>query len=181
VNRLIFILLLVSCSGVKHYRKVATDTKVTVEKKAIIAPFVSTYFPVRERVKSDTVIKVDTVYDESTSKFFSDIIDSLVKSPAKKDYALIKKYEELKKACAYRPETTIYIRDTIYAIDEAERFAMDQYVKSVEQENAILKKDKNVAEDRMNDAIRAKRSLSIYLWIAGVVIGVLCYLFFRFK
>ena len=47
----------------KSYRKVATDTRVTSEKKAIIAPWVSVYFPVEEGfITGEEVVKIDTQY-----------------------------------------------------------------------------------------------------------------------
>jgi len=178
---IILFLILVSCSTVRHYKKVATDTRVTTEKKAIIAPFVSTYFPVRERVKSDTVKVTDTLYDEGTAHMLSDIIDSLLAKPQKKDTALIRKFQELKKKCASLVSTTITIRDTIYTVDEAERFTLTQYVKATEAENSVLKKEKELADKRLADMRKQKSWLIVSLVLAGLIIAALLYFFLRFK
>jgi len=61
---ILIIFLFFSCKVTENtYRKVATDTKVTSEKKSIIAPWVSVYFPVsNEVIKGDDVITVDTMW-----------------------------------------------------------------------------------------------------------------------
>ena len=64
---LVFFVLITSCSTTRHYKKVATDPQVTVEKKAIIAPWVSTNFPVEESYsKGEETTSVDTTYSAET-------------------------------------------------------------------------------------------------------------------
>ena len=67
---LAFVIILIP-SGCKvtesTYRKVATDTKVTSEKKAIIAPWVTAYFPIRETIIPGKVSStIDTVHESRT-------------------------------------------------------------------------------------------------------------------
>jgi hypothetical protein len=66
---IICILLLASCSPLRHYKKVATDPNVTPEKKAVIAPWVVLNFPFQPTYsKPDTVdiLIVDTIQLYST-------------------------------------------------------------------------------------------------------------------
>ena len=81
-------LILLGCGvSLRIYNKVATDSKVTVDKLAIIAPFVATNFPIKEtfiRGKSDTTIIHDTttetaiIYDTITKQYDSIQIKNIV-------------------------------------------------------------------------------------------------------
>jgi hypothetical protein len=80
--------LLVGCGvSVRLYNKIATDSKVTVDKLAIIAPFVATNFPIKETFiigKSDTTIIHDTttktaiIYDTILKRYDSIKIKNIV-------------------------------------------------------------------------------------------------------
>lgn len=66
---IICILLLASCSPLRHYKKVATDLIVTPEKKAVIAPWIALNFPFTPQYsKPDTteILVIDTVQLYST-------------------------------------------------------------------------------------------------------------------
>jgi len=80
--------LLVGCGvSLRVYNKVATDSKVTVDKLSIIAPFVAANFPIKETFiqgKSDTTIIHDTttettiIYDTITKQYDSIKIKKIV-------------------------------------------------------------------------------------------------------
>jgi len=80
--------LLVGCGvSLRVYNKVATDTKVTIDKLSIIAPFVAANFPIKETFiqgKSDTTIIHDTttetaiIYDTITNRYDSIKIKKIV-------------------------------------------------------------------------------------------------------
>jgi len=81
-------LILAGCGvSLRIYNKVATDSKVTVDKLSIIAPFVAANFPVKEifiQGKSDTTIIHDTttetaiIYDTITKRYDSIQIKTIV-------------------------------------------------------------------------------------------------------
>ena len=81
-------LFLAGCGvSLRIYNKVATDSKVTVDKLSIIAPFVAANFPVKEifiQGKSDTTIIYDTttetaiIYDTITKRYDSIQIKTIV-------------------------------------------------------------------------------------------------------
>lgn len=75
----LLILFLFACSPVRHWQKVATDTNVTPEKKAIIAPKVAAMFPAREIfIPGEVITKTDTVIDMDQVFQMAEIIDSLL-------------------------------------------------------------------------------------------------------
>src|SRR5688572_28167631 len=72
-----------ACSGVKHWRYVATDTHVTPEKKSIVAPKMAVLFPPQvKHVPGETVVKVDTVVHETYEVIRDTILnrDTIVKT-----------------------------------------------------------------------------------------------------
>jgi hypothetical protein len=81
-------LILAGCGvSLRIYNKVATDSKVTIDKLSIIAPFVTANFPVKEifiQGKSDTTIIHDTttetaiIYDTITKQYDSIKIKTIV-------------------------------------------------------------------------------------------------------
>jgi hypothetical protein len=81
-------IILAGCGvSVRLYNKIATDPKVTVDKLAILAPFVAANFPIKETFiqgKSDTTIIHDTttetaiIYDTITKHYNSIQIKKIV-------------------------------------------------------------------------------------------------------
>src|SRR5574343_172211 len=133
MRKLIIVLaLLTGCKATeKTYRKIATDTHVTTEKKNIISPWVSVHFPNKTEFifgKPDTIVNV--VYDELALGELTSIVDSLLMLP--KDSA-IKYIQGLSKT------KTVYVHrtDTLYKEDAG-------MVYSLKQQLAVCDQDVNV-------------------------------------
>jgi hypothetical protein len=190
VNKYILIaLLFVSCNPTKPYRKVASDPNVTPKKKAIIAPFVSMHFPIQERIVSDTVVVVDTVYDEKTAYILSTIIDSLIMQ--KKDTIrvrdrrveerLLSRLDEMKKECGRVVTIRERITDTIFREDEAKTFALREYATNLENKNAKLTYDLEVADKRVSHARSRVVVMTILFVLSLLLLILLIYLMLKPK
>jgi hypothetical protein len=190
VNKFILIVLLfVSCNPTKPNRKVASDPNVTPKKKAIIAPFVSTHFPVTERIVSDTVRIVDTVYDEKTTYILSTIIDSLIMRKQdtvrirdrKAEAKLIAQLNEIKKDCGRLITIHEKITDTIYQEDEAKTFAMREYITKLESKNSTLSYDIEVADKRVASANKRIAAITILFVVCLLLLILMIYLLLKPK
>jgi hypothetical protein len=190
VNKYVAILLvLISCTPTKHYRKVASDPNVTPKKKAIIAPFVSAHFPVKERIVSDTVRIVDTVYDEKTTYILSTIIDSLIMRKQdtvrirdrKAEAKLIAQLNEIKKDCGRLITIHEKITDTIYQEDEAKTFAMREYITRLESKNSTLSYDLEVADKRVGSANRRVALMTVLFVVCLLLLILMIYLLLKPK
>jgi hypothetical protein len=164
---LLFVVLLSSCSLTRHYKKVATDADVTVAKKAIIAPWVATHFPVR----LETVTKVDSfttvIYDDETMSELNDIIDSLL---INRDTAV----KWLKENCV--PKTvvkTINFRDTVFQTNGAQLFALQQQIALKESEIAQQVDKVNRLEERVKKVKETRNYLIGVLALIGFGVIVL--------
>lgn len=145
----IILLLFVSCNPLKHYQKVAIDTKVTAEKKATIAPFVAIHFPVQVKyVKGDTIVEViihtDTITNIVNDTSYKTIINTKV--------------------------ITKKIVDTIYMTNEAERYALQQTILNYENEIRNLQDVNNQQEKKIMD-IKEERNI---LRIGLILLALLC-------
>jgi hypothetical protein len=188
VNKYVAILLvLISCTPTKHYRKVASDPNVTPKKKAIIAPFVSAHFPVKERIVSDTIIKIDTVYDENTVLLLSTIIDSLIMTKTEKvvdksvETRLRQQLASVKKKCGQRVTVRETIRDTIYQEDEAKTFALRDYITKLESKNSTLSYDLEVADKRVGSANRRVALMTVLFVVCLLLLILMIYLLLKPK
>lgn len=79
-----FIFFLIACNPLRHYQKVATDTKVTENKKAVIAPWVHLNFPVIPtfiKGRTDTIIEVQELPGDTTTYYERDTIKTTVIGP----------------------------------------------------------------------------------------------------
>ena len=126
-------LILAGCGvSLRIYNKVATDSKVTVDKLSIIAPFVAANFPVRETFiqgKSDTTIIHDTTTESAI------IYDTITKQ-----YDSIK----IKKIVSNR---LIYRTDTIRLKSASECYEINNRLLSAELKVKDLQKYKNKVKD----------------------------------
>lgn len=181
MNKYILIaLLIVSCNPTKPYRKVASDPNVTPKKKAIIAPFVSMHFPIQERIVSDTVVVVDTVYDEKTTYILSTIIDSLIMQKKdtvrirdrKVEERLLYRLAEMKKECGRVVTIHERITDTVFREDEAKTFALREYATGLENRNSKLSYDLEVA-DKMVSSARKKAVIMTILFAISLLLLIL--------
>lgn len=169
LNSLLFLVLLSGCSLHKHYKKVATDTNVTTEKKAIIAPWVSINFPVRV----ETVTKVDSfetvIYDEAALIEMNAIIDSLLLN---RDTAV----KWIKQNCVPRVEKkTITIRDTVFQSNGAQVFALQNQIANLQQETLTKTKAITSLEEKISKAKTTRNYLLgvIALFVFGLIVFIL--------
>jgi hypothetical protein len=159
---LLFLVLLSGCSLTRHYKKVATDADVTVAKKAIIAPWVATHFPVRV----ETVTKVDSfttvIYDDETMSELNSIIDSLLIT---RDTAV----KWLKENCVPRVERkTIRIRDTVFQTNGAQLFALQNQIALKESEITQQVEKVNRLEERVKKVKETRNYLIGVLALIGI-------------
>jgi hypothetical protein len=177
------ILLFAACTSVRPYKKVAADARVTTEKKAIIAPFVSTHFPPVYRTVRDTIKTVDTLYNESFVYELSKIIDSLIfmqRDTVKVDNpAIRRRLDSLIRVCSRTTVRTITLRDTIFVPDPAKDMALSQFVSSVQAENVAVKKE---ADDCKLKSSSAGKQLRSYMFgMYGAIALALMLLILLFK
>lgn len=180
---LIVILMMTACTSVRHYKKVATDVRVTPEKKAIIAPFVTTYFPPIYRVTRDTLVTIDTVYNETFVYELSKIIDSLIfsyRDTIRVDNPVIRKrLDSMIRSCGKTVVRVDKYVDTIYVNDAAREFSIIQMMSTVESENASLKEKMSKMEDSTSSN-RKKFRISVFVGaLTGLLSLVLLILMFK--
>jgi hypothetical protein len=161
ITAFLMITWILSCGVTeKTYRKVATDTHVTSEKKAIIAPWVSVYFPVEEgfilgeeQVRTDTVYKAYSYYDTVTNTLYS--LD------------------------------TVFIKRTTLRTDTVHK---EDYAKLLvaRRENALLSGEivksqimQKQAEDKQKLVTSEKRNL--IWWIIGLCVALVISIYLHFK
>lgn len=150
----------VSCSPLRHWKAVATDTRITEEKKAIIAPMVALEFPVQSHyVKGEDIIRIDTAY-----KFIRDL-DTLDRVSVDTVTVTIRKF--------------IRSVDTLYQMDEATRLRMAQELAQSYAEGVTLRVQKEAAESALNALKSKERKLWGAIVTLSVVLIGLIYLRFR--
>ena len=180
---LIIVLAMVACTSVRHYAKVAADAHVTIEKKSIIAPFVSTHFPPNFKVVRDTVIRMDTVVDGMFIYELSKIIDSLIMLPkdtVKVDNPRLRaRIDSLIVRCGSSVKRTEIYTDTLYVTDAAKEYALSQFISSVQSENTLLKKEAKESNDKWEIAVKKSRSANIKFVSACFAALILLILLFK--
>jgi hypothetical protein len=162
------VIALIGCNTTKHYKKVATDIDVTLEKKAIIAPWVSVNFPNQTTFiigKMDTVEKV--VYDDDALNQMTEIIDSLLMLP--KDSVI----KLLKEKCIPVTKTVYLTRvDTVQREDQAKVFVLQQSL--ARSEAAIVQLNADITQkDAKLDKVKNQRNTFIgisFLFVLSIVI-----------
>jgi hypothetical protein len=158
---IIIILLFFSCKvSDKTYKKVATDTKVTSEKKAIIAPWVSVYFPISNKViAGQTMVTVDTVF--RAYSYYDTVFNMLVH----RDTVTLTK--------------TIHRTDTTYQEDYAKLLISRRQVAELEGEIVAAKLNQRNAEIRAEKV--AGRERNMWLWIIGLAIALAVSIYLHIK
>lgn len=155
----IFLLLFISCNTLRHYQKVAIDTKVTAKKKATIAPFVAIHFkPEIKYIKGDTIVEViihtDTINTLLTDTSYKTILQTKI--------------------------ITKKIVDTIYMSNEAERYALQQTILNYEKDISELQESNNKQEQKIKDLRQEKNILLIGLSLLTMICCFIMYkIFFR--
>lgn len=177
------ILLFAACTSVRPYKQVAADAHVTTEKKAIIAPFVSTHFPPTFRVVRDTLHIIDTAYNERFVYELSKIIDSLIFAP--KDTVRVenpankRRIDSLVRLCSRSINKTTILRDTVWMTDPGRDMALTHFISNVQAENVLLKKE---AEDSKLKASSSGKKLRLYMFgMYGAIALALMFLILLFK
>lgn len=178
---LIFVLLL-SCNSLRHYHKVATDTEVTPEKKAIIAPWISAHFPTETiYLKGEEVIVVDSTFNQAIIDSLISSIDSLTSSSETK-INIDSLKEAIRKECVPRIVYKTKVRvDTVKVPDKALIFTLQRDLESCNGVNATLKQQLADAESKL--AVRTKKTTNyiIYLVIGLAVISLQTFLLVKSK
>jgi len=177
------LLLMMACTSVRPYKKVAADARVTTEKKAILAPFVATHYPPQFRVIKDTIVRMDTTYNERFVYELAKIIDSLIFVPKDtirvKDPAMKKRVDSLIRLCGRSVIKTEIYTDTVYVADGAKDMALNQFVSGVQAENASLKSDNADLKEKSSGASKKLRMYMIGMYAAIAL--ALMFLFLLFK
>jgi hypothetical protein len=143
---LILCLFLTGCSGVKHWRYVATDTHVTPEKKSIVAPKMAVLFPPQvKHVPGETVVKVDTVINERYEVIRDTItgVDTVVK---------------------YRERTVtkeVRIVDTVYTVDNATVYSLQQELATA---TTLYKAAVTLNDEKDKSIDRLQKGQQKWLW-----------------
>lgn len=167
---LVCFLLLLSCSSVRHYRKVATDTEVTLEKKAIISPWVSVHFPaIPEYIKGDSVVVYDTTYNLHLIDSLVKSIDSIVATQVTIDVDSLKRAIELQCRPKTVYKTTVRI-DTVKIRDEAMVFTLRRDLELAGAENVSLATKLKETEDKLAKASKKGGTYILYIIAAGILV-----------
>ena len=180
-----------SCNPLKHYQKVATDTNVTPEKKATIAPWVATYFDPGEPViiKGKDSIVERVVVDTATIDSLSNQLDSLLHGTNINVDSL---KAAIMKACV--PKTVVkdvYHTTTVEMPSSAQQAKIYSLQRENQQLTAIntnltndntnLTNDNTVLKDQVSSAKKSART-NRFLFIGSIlVILALLYLLFKPK
>lgn len=168
IYSLTFIMILSGCNLTKHYKKVATDTDVTLLKKAIIAPWVSVNFPNQTTFIPGQVDTLELIhYDEIALKEMNDIIDSLLMLPRDSVIKL------LKEKCIPVTKTVYLTRvDTVQREDQAKVFVLQQSLARSESAIVQLNADITQKESKL-DKVKNQRNTFIgisFLFVLSIVI-----------
>lgn len=181
--------LLFSCNPLKHYQKVATDTKVTTEKKLVIAPWVATHFdpgpPVFIKGKDSVVI--DSSYNKPMVDSLSAMLDSLLSSSPTVNIDSLKK--EFIKLCA--PKTVTITKSRVDTVEKPSS-AQAAKIMSLQSDLAIASTQNSIdkvtiadKDSKLNEAIKevnkAKRNLLIIVIPLILIVLALLYLLFKPK
>jgi hypothetical protein len=167
---IIVVIALIGCNTTKHYKKVATDTDVTLYKKAIIAPWVSVNFPNQTTFIAGQVDTVETlVWDEMILNEMNEIIDSLLMLP--KDSVI----KLLKEKCIPVTKTVYLTRvDTVQREDQAKVFVLQQSL--ARSEATIIKRDATILDkDAALSKVKNQRNTFIgisFLFVLSLVIFI---------
>lgn len=177
------ILLFAACTSVRPYKQVAADAYVTTEKKAIIAPFVSTHFPPTVRTVRDTLHIIDTAYNEQFVYELSKIIDSLIFAP--KDTVRVddptnkRRIDSLIRLCSRSINKTTILRDTVWTTDPGKDMALTRFISIIQAENASLKKE---SDEIKTKADSSGKKLRLYMFgMYGAIALALMFLILLFK
>lgn len=155
-NKIIFLILLMGCNPLRHYNKVATDPDVTMTKKNIIAPWVALHFPTLTKyVKGETIIETDTVNIFETT--YIKAMDTVIK--------------KITVTKVINKRTT----DTIYMVNEAERFALRNIV--TRQGADIEAKDKMIKEYKTK--LTKAASDKFWMTVAIILLFLINFILYR--
>lgn len=141
MKKLSFLLLsflILSCSGLRHYKKVATDPQRSDKERALLAPVCSVEFPVKSSIDSVTVTEIQFITDTLRETKIQEIIREYQKDcpPAQTIYQRVK--------ASVKPDTiktTVYKTITQVKADSAAIFSISYKLTTVSAEREELQKD----------------------------------------
>ena len=173
---------LVGCSGLRHYKKVSTDTNVTPEKKAVIAPWVSAHFPTETKyIKGEETVVIDSIYNKKVFDSLSALLQGLDKVPPEK-LNIDSIRNALIKICTPTViRETVYRVDTIVKKDEAAFFTLKKDYDVAVSDNILKQERIKDLEKKLANCAKSKKNLNLLLILAGIAITGLLYLIFKPK
>jgi hypothetical protein len=154
------------CSLTKHYKKVATDTQVTSEKKAIIAPWVSVHFPSKTEYIQGKVDTIETlITDDGVISELNAIIDSLLLLP--KDSAI----RYLHKNCKEKVIRTVRV-DTMYQENGGTIYTLKQQLAVCDYEVVTVRQQLKDSEEKNKKLSNQRNYLIgiISLFVFGIIV-----------
>jgi len=138
---LILAFTLTSCSGLRHYKKVAKDTPRSEAKRNILAPVCAIEFPVKNSIDSIVVTeyKVDTSNENRLKQIIRQLSKQLEQRPECPQIDADSLYYEFKKSI--KPDTikiTTKVKETLF---DSAKFKILQNETDKHLQNAQLKYD----------------------------------------
>jgi len=138
---LILAFTLTSCSGLRHYKKVAKDTPRSEAKRNILAPVCAIEFPVKNSIDSIVVTeyKVDTSNENRLKQIIRQLAKQLEQRPECPQIDADSLYYEFKKSI--KPDTikiTTKVKETLF---DSAKFKILQNETDKHLQNAQLKYD----------------------------------------
>ena len=138
---LILAFTLTSCSGLRHYKKVAKDTPRSEAKRNILAPICALEFPVKNKVDSIVVTeyKVDTSNENRLKQIIRQLSKQLEQRPECPQIDADSLYYEFKKSI--KPDTikiTTKVKETLF---DSAKFKILQNETDKHLQDAQLKYD----------------------------------------
>ena len=183
IKYIVILTLLVSCSSTRHWKKVATDTRVTPEKKAIIAPKVAVLFPTETRyVKGDTVTVIETY--ENTENLYR--LERTIFYLLDRDSVNVDSVKAIiRSLCTSKIEIRYHTRvDTTYMEDlacSATLYSVQNELATATTENVSLKVKLNDAQAKSSSLQKSKNKWLWWLIGAGVLLIGSWVAFFKLK
>lgn len=174
-------LILISCSPLYHFKKVATTRPITPQQKAIIAPTFHELFPVVPITNIIERVTVDTVNDPAAILQYNTIIDSLLLREGLKQ-STIDSFKAV--GVKYLPGKEIRTHthtETVKTIpDAAQVYSLTQNLQACETTNKALQTEIDLQKDKIAEL---KKDKNYWLWwlIPLIALNVIFILWKVFK
>jgi len=167
------VVLPMSCNtGLRAYKKVSTDTDVTPQKKQIISPWVSIYFPQETKYikgKDSIIIKQDTITYKKSLDSISASLDSVLRIHCKELNvdSLIKSVESRYKPLFIRIEKLRI--DTFYSESGPTISNLRYQLNQSESKNILLTQQKEALTQEVAAKAKKAKNYLIYFIIACII------------